>query len=88
MIANREAEVALAPAELVAEVHEAVDLARAAAAGGALTTAALLLEHVARVRAGEVVLVHSAGGGLQSAPGAHDELAAGHSSGKRVVRVA
>jgi NADPH2:quinone reductase len=44
-----------------------VDLARAAAAGGALTTAALLLEHVARVRAGDVVLVHSAGGGVGQA---------------------
>jgi NADPH2:quinone reductase len=61
------AEVALAPAALVAEVPEAVDLLRAAAAGGALTTAALLLEHVARVRAGEVVLVHSAGGGVGQA---------------------
>ena len=61
------AEVALAPAALVAEVPDGVDLARAAAAGGALTTAALLLEHVARVRAGEVVLVHSAGGGVGQA---------------------
>jgi NADPH:quinone reductase len=61
------AEVAVAPAALVAEVPESVDLARAAAAGGALTTAALLLEHVARVRAGEVVLVHSAGGGVGQA---------------------
>jgi NADPH:quinone reductase len=58
------AEVALAPVALVAEVPETVDLAHAAAAGGALTTASLLLEHVARVRAGEVVLVHSAGGGV------------------------
>src|SRR5690242_8077028 len=61
------AEVALAPAALVAEVPKGVDLARAAAAGGALTTAALLLEHVARVREGEVVLVHSAGGGVGQA---------------------
>jgi NADPH:quinone reductase len=61
------AEVALAPAALVAEVPDGVDLARAAAAGGALTTAALLLEHVARVRPGEVVLVHSAGGGVGQA---------------------
>jgi NADPH:quinone reductase len=61
------AEVAVAPAALVARVPEGVDLARAAAAGGALTTAALLLEHVARVRAGEVVLVHSAGGGVGQA---------------------
>lgn len=61
------AEVALAPAALVAEVPDSVGLARAAAAGGALTTAALLLEHVARVRAGEVVLVHSAGGGVGQA---------------------
>jgi NADPH2:quinone reductase len=61
------AQVALAPAALVAEVPDGVDLARAASAGGALTTAALLLEHVARVRAGEVVLVHSAGGGVGQA---------------------
>jgi NADPH2:quinone reductase len=61
------AEVALAPAALVAEVPDGVDFARAAAAGGALTTAALLLEQVARVRAGEVVLVHSAGGGVGQA---------------------
>jgi NADPH2:quinone reductase len=61
------AEVTLAPAALVAEVPEAVDLLHAAAAGGALTTAALLLEHVARVRPGEVVLVHSAGGGVGQA---------------------
>ena len=61
------AEVAVARAALVAEVPETVDLARAAAAGGALTTAALLLEHVARVRAGEAVLVHSAGGGVGQA---------------------
>jgi NADPH:quinone reductase len=61
------AEVALAPAALVAEIPDGVDFARAAAAGGALTTAALLLEHVARVRAGDVVLVHSAGGGVGQA---------------------
>jgi NADPH2:quinone reductase len=61
------AEVALTPAALVTEVPDSVDLARAASAGGALTTAALLLEHVARVRAGEVVLVHSAGGGVGQA---------------------
>jgi NADPH2:quinone reductase len=61
------AEVALAPATLVADVPDGVDLARAAAAGGALTTAALLLEHVARVRAREVLLVHSAGGGVGQA---------------------
>jgi NADPH2:quinone reductase len=61
------AEVALAPAALVTAVPDGVDFARAAAAGGALTTAALLLEHVARVRAGEVVLVHSAGGGVGQA---------------------
>jgi NADPH:quinone reductase len=61
------AEVAVAPAALVAVVPDGVPLARAAAAGGALTTAALLLEHVARVRAGDVVLVHSAGGGVGQA---------------------
>jgi NADPH:quinone reductase len=60
-------EVALAPAALLAELPEGVDLARSAAAGGASTTAALLLEHVARVRTGEVVLVHSAGGGVGQA---------------------
>jgi NADPH:quinone reductase-like Zn-dependent oxidoreductase len=51
----------------VAEVPDSVDLARAAVAGGALTTAGLLLEHVARVRPGDVVLVHSAGGGVGQA---------------------
>jgi NADPH:quinone reductase len=55
------------PSALVAEIPDGVDLARAAAAGGALTTAALLLEYVARVRPGEVVLVHSAGGGVGQA---------------------
>ena len=56
-----------APAALVAEVPDGVDLARAAAAGGVLTTATLLIEHVARVRRGETVLVHSAGGGVGQA---------------------
>jgi NADPH:quinone reductase len=61
------AEVAVAHTGLVAEVPAAVGWAQAAAAGGAFTTAALLLEHVARVRAGEIVLVHSAGGGVGQA---------------------
>lgn len=61
------AEIALAPAPLVAPVPDGVGLDRAATAGGALTTAALLLEHVARVRKDERVLVHSAGGGVGQA---------------------
>ena len=61
------AELVAAPAALVAEVPDGVDLARAAAAGGVLTTATLLIEHVARVRRGETVLVHSAGGGVGQA---------------------
>ncbi len=61
------ADVALASALLVAPVPDRVPLSHAAAAGGALTTSALLLEHVARVRDGEVVLVHSAGGGVSQA---------------------
>ena len=63
------AEVALAHAGLLAEIPAGVGWAQAAAAGGAFTTAALLLEHVARVRAGEIVLVHSAGGGVGQALG-------------------
>jgi NADPH2:quinone reductase len=61
------AEVAVAHAGLLAEIPAGVGWTQAAAAGGAFTTAALLLEHVARVRAGEIVLVHSAGGGVGQA---------------------
>src|SRR5262249_13347888 len=61
------AEVALARAELVVSVPAGLDLEHAAAAPGTLTTAALLLAEAGRLRPGEVVLVHSAGGGVGQA---------------------
>jgi NADPH2:quinone reductase len=54
------AEVAVAPAELTVPVPAGLDLERAAAAPGALTTAALLLSDFGHLREGEIVLVHSA----------------------------
>ncbi len=61
------AEVAIAPAALSLRVPEGVDLEPAAAAPGALTTASLLLAYAGRLCPGEVVLVHSAGGGVGQA---------------------
>ncbi len=61
------AEVATAAAALVAPVPDGLDLAAAAAAPGALTTALLLIADLTRVRGGEVVLVHSAAGGVGQA---------------------
>ncbi len=61
------AEVAVAKASLVVRVPGGLALQAAAAAPGALTTAALLLDHAGRLRRGEVVLVHSAGGGVGQA---------------------
>src|SRR6516165_7170243 len=52
------AEVAVAPADLTVRVPAGLDLERAAAAPGALTTAALLLSDFGHLRPGEVVLVH------------------------------
>lgn len=61
------AEVALARAELTVRVPAGLDLERAAAAPGALTTAALLIADIGRLRAGEALLVHAAGGGVGQA---------------------
>jgi NADPH2:quinone reductase len=61
------AEVAVAPAQLTVRVPAGLDLERAAAAPGALTTAALLLSDFGHLRPGEVVLVHSAAGGVGQA---------------------
>jgi NADPH2:quinone reductase len=61
------AEVAIAEAALVVPVPGAVSLPVAAAAPLVLSTAWLLLDHVARLRAGESVLMHSASGGVGSA---------------------
>jgi NADPH2:quinone reductase len=61
------AEVAVAPAELTVRVPAGLDLERAAAAPGALTTAALLLSDFGRLRQGEIVLVHSAAGAVGQA---------------------
>ncbi len=58
------AEVAIADADLTCPVPAALDLRRAAAAPGALVTAALLVEHIGRLRGGERVLVHGATGGV------------------------
>jgi len=61
------AEVAIASAQLVTPIPDGLSLQRATAAPGALTTAALLLSEVGRVRPGEAVLVHSAGGAVGQA---------------------
>lgn len=61
------AEVAIARAALVAPVPDSLGLGLAAAAPGALVTAALLVDDVARVRPGEAVLAHSASGGVGQA---------------------
>jgi NADPH2:quinone reductase len=58
------AEVAVAEAALTVPVPAGLDLASAATAPGALATAVLLHDHTARIRAGDVVLVHSAGGAV------------------------
>lgn len=61
------AEVALARAQLAVRVPAGLELVRAAAAPGALTTAALLLTEMGRGRPGETVLVHGAAGGVGQA---------------------
>lgn len=78
------AEVAIAPAVLTAEVPPAVSLELAAAAPLMLSTAVLLLESVVRLRAGESVLLHSAGGGVGSAV---PQVAAALGGGLRVGTV-
>ena len=61
------AEVAVADAALTVPVPPGLDLRRAAAAPGAPTSAALLLDALGRVRAGDTVLVHSAAGAVGQA---------------------
>jgi NADPH:quinone reductase len=63
------AEVAVADANLVVPVPDGAELAVAAAAPLMGSTALLLLGDVARVRPGETVLMHSAGGGVGGAVG-------------------
>jgi NADPH2:quinone reductase len=74
------AEVATARAELLVGVPDGLDLELAAAAPGALTTAALLLTDIGHLSPGETVLVHSAAGGVGQAV---SRLA--HLGGARVV---
>jgi NADPH2:quinone reductase len=59
--------VAIARASLVAQAPDGLGLDRAATAPGALATAALLIGDASRVRADDVVLVHSATGGVGQA---------------------
>jgi NADPH2:quinone reductase len=61
------AEVAIVAAALVVPVPGVVGFAQAAAAPAALTAAELLVAETARVRAGDIVLVHAAGGGVGQA---------------------
>jgi NADPH2:quinone reductase len=61
------AEVAVARAELTVPVPDGLDLASAAAAPGALTTAVLLLDRFGRFRPGDNLLVHSAAGAVGQA---------------------
>jgi NADPH2:quinone reductase len=78
------AEVAIAPAALTVEVPPEVGLEVAAAAPLMMSTAVLLLEDVVRIRPGESVLMHSAGGGLGSAV---PQVAAAVHSGTRIGTV-
>jgi NADPH2:quinone reductase len=61
------AEYAIADAGLVVPVPASVSLAAACVVPGALTTAELLVHDVARVRPGDVVVVHSAAGAVGAA---------------------
>jgi NADPH2:quinone reductase len=61
------ADVALAQANLTVAVPEDVELSDAAAAPGAMTTAVLLLDEIARLRPGDSLLVHSAAGAVGQA---------------------
>lgn len=78
------AEVAIAPAALTAEIPPGLSLELAAAAPMVLSTAVLLLESAARLRPGESVLMHSAGGGVGSAV---PQVAAALGGGVRVGTV-
>ena len=61
------AEVALADSRLVTEVPAGLSLRDAAAAPGALVSAALLVDTFGHLRPGEAVLVHSAAGAVGAA---------------------
>ena len=61
------AEVAWVPANRLAPLHPALDAVQGAAALVNLQTAVIALERRARLRPGERVLVHGAGGGVGSA---------------------
>lgn len=61
------AAVAVADAAMTVTVPDGLDLERAGAAAGALTTAVLLLHQIGRLRRGETVLVHGAAGGVGQA---------------------
>ena len=61
------AEVAIAEANLTVAVPAGLDLQRAAAAPGALVSAALLVGNVGQPRAGQTLLVHGATGGVGQA---------------------
>jgi NADPH2:quinone reductase len=78
------AQVAIAPAALTVEIPAAVSLEAAAAAPLMLSTAVLLLENVVRLRPGESVTMHSAGGGVGSAV---PQVAAALGGGVRVGTV-
>jgi len=78
------AEVVIAPAALTVEIPPTVSLEMAAAAPLMLSTAVLLLQSAARLRPGESVMMHSAGGGVG---GAVPKVAAALSGGVRVGTV-
>jgi NADPH2:quinone reductase len=61
------AEFVAVSADLAAAVPDEVPLAEACVVPGALTTAELLLEDVARIRRGDAVVVHSAAGAVGAA---------------------
>lgn len=76
--------VALAPATIVVGVPDAVPLEQAAAAPLTLATAILLLRDVARLVAGQTILMHSASGGVGTAVA---QVAAALGSGLRIGTV-
>lgn len=61
------AEVAIARADLTVAIPNDLPTRIAATAPGAITTAVLLVDRIGRVRDGDVVLVHSAAGGVGTA---------------------
>jgi NADPH:quinone reductase len=68
------AEVAKVRAELAVPIPAGLSLEQAAIAPGTLTTAALLVQQAARLRAGETLLMHSAAGGVGQAVAAWARL--------------